>query len=40
MKVDDNDIKTQTATMWVYKTIDVGQSGQYFQLAKVRPQRF
>lgn len=40
VKVDDNDMKTKTHTIWVYKTIDVDQSGQYFLLAKVKPQRF
>lgn len=40
VKVDDNDTKTKTHTIWVYKTINVDQSGQYFLLAKVKPQRF
>lgn len=39
MKVDDNDIKIKTPTIWVYKTINVDQSGQYFLLAKVKPQK-
>lgn len=40
IKVDDNEIKTKTPTVWVYKTINVDQSGQYFLLAEVKPQRF
>lgn len=40
MKVDDNEIKTKTPTIRVYKTINVDLSGQYFLLAKVKPQRF